>query len=626
MLGGSLSADNAYTVRMTMIGDFEGTSNVRSRKHSRTGCITCKVRKKRCSEDKPVCKDCQRLGFTCTYLPKNTDRRVLQRYKEQVEKELFEQKFNRKKPRSVDKAACGPDFEHALEDIGSESGNESGHENEKGNEYEDEKSCENEEHSEDDKDCEPEEGYEEVQRQDYGLRHLTTLAGEHILDLDEEFYLSPHYSQPLTDPICLELDDVGMYLYNYYRNHLAQIISIAPSRQNYYLQVFLPMAHQHKGILYGLMAWSAHHLSITETASDVQCKDKNYLTIANQYTLSSLTRLRSDTSDSNFLWSLAQILILCAAEICQGDVNKWKILLKYGADLINKNCEKDISKILSSNDFNNLDSTTRYWLIANFMYHDIMCSRQTFFPMTQYKKILDNQSTHDLRSLDDSNLQLDPLNGINRPILLLIGDITNLTRKMKQDSPTFNKDHPHFEEHMMAAMDIQSRLYQLAPNIMEMKLYEEFSNDYQLSLELFQLMQTAALVHLKTICLKYPNGSIEIQYLWKILSEKLRLVLGTKLEGSLCFPLFICGINSVDEAQKCLVESMFDDMMKRYKCYNFQRARTIMRKVWKQNNLNESGSNRSSISSSSGEDDIFDIRNRDWYDIVDELGWDISFA
>ena len=71
-------------------------SKIPVRKHSKTGCITCKVRKKRCSEDKPVCSDCARLGFTCMYVPRSADRNSVQRCKDQVEVELFVHK-NKKK-------------------------------------------------------------------------------------------------------------------------------------------------------------------------------------------------------------------------------------------------------------------------------------------------------------------------------------------------------------------------------------------------------------------------------------------------------------------------------------------------------------------------------------------------
>ncbi|AQZ15726.1 UGA3 (YDL170W) [Zygosaccharomyces parabailii] len=580
------------------------------RKHSRTGCITCKVRKKRCSEDKPVCSDCKRLGFTCVYLRKSADKDVLQQCKEQVEKELFLQK-NRKKFIAGFEELGVNSGRHILDDKGGDE------EVQLHKEWEDEEEDEDEEEAlSDEFETEPSVSWD----LDWQLKQLSEAP---FMPLEEESISvsqSPYLSQPLSDPITLQLDPVGIHLYNYYRDHLAKIISIAPVKQNYYLQVFLPMAHKHRGILYGLMAWSAHHLSISQEGSET--RDRNYYALANRYTLESLRCLRSEM-EHNFLWSLAQLLILCGAEICQGDVAKWKVLLKYGADLIEKNVGKDISHLLTSyKTTTNLDTTATYWLVANFIYHDVMCSRGTHFPIEQYNKVLSTYPTNPgISPAVGVNRHVDPLHGINRPILLITGDITNLTRKMKSAAP-FDKNHPRFREYMSKAYELQTQLYQIVPDGQELEVYEESSAMYTLCLELFQLMKLASLMHLKTTCLGHSKHSIEIQHLWLELFSKLDLILGSKLEGCLCFPMFICGINATDREQKRDIEVRFSDIAKRYKCYNFQRARTIMRKVWQQ----DDGDIEITSNGSMSDVGSIELGDMDWYDIVDAMGWDISFA
>lgn len=556
-----------------------------SRKHSRTGCVTCKVRKKRCSEHKPICSDCKRLGFTCVYLPRTVDRHTMSRYKNQVEKELNCQKGGKRKSGAVAAAS--------------------------------------------------------VAAADAAIDEIVELQSDIFLPLDQQQAMTaPPLVPPLAEPVLLQLEPAGVHLYNYYRSHLAQIVSIAPTRQNYYLQVFLPMAHQHSGILHGIIAWSAHHLSITAENGDTEGhRDQKYLELANRYTLESLQRLREDqAAGDSFLWSLAQVLILCAAEICQGDVNKWKVFLKFGAELIEQHVGKDVCKVFShrstARQMPGLDSTTRYWLLANFIYHDIMCSQGTFFPTEQYRRALSRQDGSELEILDLipdeelGKLHLDPLNGINRPVLLLLGDINNLTRKMKQGPLPFNKDHPHFKTFMEEALNLEAGLHQIVPNNLDLELYQESPDDHELCLQLFKLMQTAALIHLKTTCLRYSKYSMEIQFLWTRLSESLGLVLGSKLEASLCFPMFICGITCIDHDQRHLMEDRFNDIMQRYKCYNFQRARMIVRKIWKHEYADSPSFRGSAASStSSGDDETnFDLSNKDWYDIVDDMGWDISFA
>lgn len=567
-------------------------SKIPVRKHSKTGCITCKVRKKRCSEDKPVCRDCARLGFTCTYIPETADKKLIQKCKNQVEVELFVQKNKKKFVAEFGRVTAVDSGNSSSSSNGSDNG----------------------------ADRQIERPLEDIEERALADEFETDGLSQALVDT--EFPISPYLSQPLSDPINLQLDPVGMHLYDYYRDHLGKIISIAPVKQNYYLQVFLPMAHQHRGILYGLMAWSAHHLSISQEGSEA--RDSNYHTLANRYTLESLRFLRSEI-DMNFLWSLAQLLILCGAEICQGDVSKWKVLLRYAADLIEKNVGGDISHLMFSFTSQH-DTTTRYWLLANFIYHDIMSSRGTHFPIDQYNKVLSSGNDTNFNSISDAPMQVDPLHGINRPIFLLIGDITNLVRCMK-NAGTFGKTHPNFREYMDRALELQTEIFRISPDVQELQLYEGSSLMRVLCLELFQLMKLSALLHLKTTCLRQSKYTWEIHHLWLELFEKIALILGTKLEGCLCFPMFICGINATDQEQKRKIEERFSDIAKRYKCYNFQRARTIMRKVWFQDD-GDMMSPTSSISHTSLEETgMLEIgENSDWYDIVDAMGWDISFA
>ena len=53
-----------------------------------------------------------------------------------------------------------------------------------------------------------------------------------------------------------------------------------------------------------------------------------------------------------------------------------------------------------------------------------------------------------------------------------------------------------------------------------------------------------------------------------------------------------------------------------------------MRKVWNHENVDASDLRSDSVSSHSSDNSefMFDLTNKDWYDIVDEMGWDISFA
>jgi hypothetical protein len=54
------------------------------KKRSSSGCVTCKIRKKRCDEVKPVCGDCMRLNRRCEYITKEMTEEQIRILKEEM--------------------------------------------------------------------------------------------------------------------------------------------------------------------------------------------------------------------------------------------------------------------------------------------------------------------------------------------------------------------------------------------------------------------------------------------------------------------------------------------------------------------------------------------------------------
>ncbi|KAI3406951.2 hypothetical protein KGF56_000244 [Candida oxycetoniae] len=65
---------------------------------SRYGCITCKIRKKKCDETRPVCSDCSRLSKKCYYVDRDTmTNEEIQSLKKKVEIEESNHKLRKRK-------------------------------------------------------------------------------------------------------------------------------------------------------------------------------------------------------------------------------------------------------------------------------------------------------------------------------------------------------------------------------------------------------------------------------------------------------------------------------------------------------------------------------------------------
>ncbi|CDO94985.1 unnamed protein product [Kluyveromyces dobzhanskii CBS 2104] len=668
------------------MGIDESDMERKRRRHSKKGCLTCKVRKKRCSEDRPICKDCARLNLECVF-PDNLSKDQIRSYKVWLQTELKKKKLkasavlaavssdgigsgritesdaeNGSAPVNGDEdpvdihlrsfmspGSAGSNLHlspklHALSPsmldmVLTEIGSDGSFPQQMGSllspgfaaldKMQAPRDDDDNDDVEDAKQCSTAVVLSNEFSQQTQLQQNDSSPGNsgksHRIHSPD-----PYMSQPLSEPLMVELDATGMHLYDYYRDHLAQVICIAPAKQNFYLQCFLPMAHKHRGILYGILAWSAHHLSISKSvpALDevgsssrlIMDRDSRFSRLANNYTLESLQCLyepQVSQDHSSFLYSLAQILVLCGAEICQGDVNRWQILLKTGAKLIKEHIGGSnlISLLTDANSskFDAIDIMTRNWLLANFIYHDIMGSQTTKFPMNQYETLLLSSSPN----FTDWNLQVDSLHGLNRPIFKVLGETTNLIRQMKAEK--VNVSSKNFKIFVFDALKLNQQLLNLTPNENGLEILSRCTDDNdneinyrELSEHLFEIFRLSALIHLKTNVLKVDNNTFEVTFYTKTLLSKLDLVLGTKLESSLCFPMFICGINCLDQDREG-IETKFIRYIETYKCRNVVRAHDIMHNVWKMDDEGESVG-------SSG------VRERDWMDICDDIGWDISFA
>ncbi|ANZ76901.1 BA75_03944T0 [Komagataella pastoris] len=82
---------------------IENPDSISLKKRSRNGCVTCKVRKKRCDESKPICGDCARLKRPCKYLNDTMTPEETKRIKSEIlvmEEEYKCRRRNKKRPKS----------------------------------------------------------------------------------------------------------------------------------------------------------------------------------------------------------------------------------------------------------------------------------------------------------------------------------------------------------------------------------------------------------------------------------------------------------------------------------------------------------------------------------------------
>ncbi|CCH44193.1 putative transcriptional regulatory protein [Wickerhamomyces ciferrii] len=649
--------------------------NITRKKH-KGGCITCKIRKKRCSEERPLCADCSRLGKNCVWATEDMSVDKIRELKRQVE----ESERSSKRKRSV--SSNQPDLSALKRRNSSNQKQNSGDSNKIVNTSAqptpispsgfiegDIPSLDGEMTVRTPKDQSHQFPWEfSPVSNDHlfefnnffesNLRSNSNKISDHrITDLSSQnsstntlerissfenllssHNLSTHLSPPSPDPqfydfsnlniprqpfpIHLQLDNMGSKLYDYYQHQLARIISIVPPESNYYLKVFLPMAAQNKGILYAILAWSGYHLG-----GDYESEGQKYMSKALDYIKDTPAR-----TETELVQRLANLLIMCGAEICKGDVRKWPVYLDWASKVI-KQCG-GLSKLKKDKE--------QHWLMTNFAYHDILASstseRGTYFSVEDYN---DN--------VVKFGFGINPLQGLIKPLFNMIGEISTLAIEVKRSLtcvPLSNDDHdsnkivynvsdeildqipldqvpgvdsPDFEPTSngtkMNKYTVLSRIMEKAKTL-EDKITnaKPDSNDLgsfspeelELQFTLFELFQLTAKLHLRQSILQVNPSSLESQHMLCGILRGLDIVLKSPVESSLCFPLFIAGMHCITRKDRKKMLERFADIGQRYAFKNLERAKAVMEQVWIVDPLGS--------------------RCVDWYDIVKKLGWDLNFA
>lgn len=548
------------------------------------------------------------------------------------------------------------------------------------------------------------------QQQPQQQQQLETFAQQtqqHQLLRPGKSYYSMIYMNPsiVTSTQLANLTPVGKMLYEYYRDIVCSAACTAPREENMYLHTFLPMAHIDKSVLYGILAWSAFHLGGTKMVKqgnyyvqkaiqgfskrpvvdedtieyykdvtseydindeDIVKEDPSAMDASDQLTLSMLTK------DDMISMRLAAFLILCATEICRGDVFKWSHYLKYGARLIKLKGGLPC--------FNN--SKDEHFLATNYAYHDITAMAHSrasnlHFDLSEYEQMWTASSELGF---------LDPLHNISAPVFAILARINTLSQRCRRVYKQVRKarsitlDDSDDEQFLAnAAEELQSAtsdytasggsaddvysigslkeaeeeakaearaqledeeysddeyagnkydedddylLYERYEDIVkESQLLERELNDarpkeptlmnlkpsdLELQLTVFECFQLTAKIHLRQAVLHMAPSALEIQFLLNQLVKSLDVLLGTDVEGGLCFPMFIAGMNSVYQRDRHDMSKRYREFIKRYRWKNVLRCQIVTKHLWKINPLGD--------------------KYVDWYEVVERMGWELSFA
>ncbi|VEU23656.1 DEKNAAC104922 [Brettanomyces naardenensis] len=386
---------------------------------------------------------------------------------------------------------------------------------------------------------------------------------------------------------------------------------------------------------------------------------------------------------------LAAFLILCGVEICRGDVSRWSKYLEYGARLINLkgglkrfNDSKDehflatnyayhditavaVSKLrplhfdlkeyeqmwtasnelgfldplhnISSPIFNILAEINKLASTARRLYRRIRKARslapgtiddsddEEFMAYAAEELAGAACSSPRFSSSDAASSNKHSSIGLSPVISKQAREAEAMEAKEEAIWETKNEDdslsecesssfrdplscefsiYEKYDQIMVQCQELEARLNSAMPK--QHILLRLKPKDLELQLTVFECFQLTAKIHLRQAVLRMAPSSLEIQYLVNQLIKSLDVLLGSDVEAALCFPMFIAGMNLIYPRDRKEMNERYNAFIKRYRWKNVLRCQIVMKQLWKMNPLG--------------------YKFVDWYDVVERMGWELSFA
>lgn len=554
---------NVKTVNTSRIA-----SERRQSTRSKTGCTTCRQRKKKCDETHPTCNYCQKRGLSCEWGYKNFSLSAIKKKLNDVPrlKSKLKHRLESGDPSSLESVT------DLSEIINAEA---LSHQLVKSS-------------------LPLTDSPSQLLDVTYTKSFLNMSPVDDFLNGDlNEILNFPLYTCP-SSTFNVYLDETGRKYLDYFETKVAHLLSISPHSSNYFLKTFFTLAVTNECLLNSLAAWGA----LFHKDGDVS--------IVNDYLLRAKSFVRPPLVKYDYLVTLAYYLVALGIQICSGDVNNWYIYFNKCGELLQK--YGGVLKFLKDFDYSN-DSK---FLIANFQIHDIMSSstlsKGTICSMNNYNDIF---KINKLLELD--NYGIDPYQGCIQPIFLLLGEIMNVNVELRKEWKTIFDQLDNMVDVSLQRINIfkkvDEKYYELLNKInfckpIDSQLNLLDSGEVYRHLKLFELHRLTCKIYLLLYIKQTQPISSEIQYLLLGCFSLLEELAESDLVSSLNMPLLICGICSCFKFDRMKLDKIMDTVYSRYKVGNVRRIWDVIKESWKRN--------------PNGKICV------DWIDICDDFGWKLS--
>ncbi|ODV64463.1 fungal specific transcription factor domain-containing protein ASCRUDRAFT_29960, partial [Ascoidea rubescens DSM 1968] len=310
------------------------------------------------------------------------------------------------------------------------------------------------------------------------------------------------------------------------------------------------------------------------------------------------------------------LVIKLGIEISTGNIkpNSWRRVLE--------NMVSIITEVGGLEEFINLDNSNEITmrLILNFIYHDILSSwsveHGTYFEIEKYQSIYDKDTC------------IDSLQGCNKNLYILVGEINNLALALRKFEKSIQNeieidnlckgsidfyrgswdDHlsVEFYENLNVKIKVlKERIDKQKPQPQALK-YLNSKEEIEAHLTSFKVFQLVLKLLIFTSLNKLPPESFEIQMIILKILPLLDILIGSQVESRLSFILLITGINLVSMKHKEKLLKQIRRLQGTYYIEGLKRVLELIREIWKEN--------------SNGNCNI------QWFEVATKLGWEINIG
>lgn len=393
------------------------------------------------------------------------------------------------------------------------------------------------------------------------------------------------------------LTTLELSYFEFFCKSILSDLSILPQEFNYYTKIYIPLAFKEESVLYTLVGWGCRRRKNMNLNYQVENKEADsYIGKVNEIILYHESILDREKFITNFV---CYMLLVCM-EISFGDTSKWSHYFTCCFNMINK----------MPGNFRYLVSTCSIegnLLAENFAYFDVLASQSnengTFYPMADYYELFNQNNT--------TKIVHDPLQGCIRPVILLIGEIVSLLvehNSLQASLDLSECDKFEIINKMMTKSDMLDESIKFSKPDLSCLQYLNSSSQLEIHLTLFEVYQIASQIYLRQVIRKLPPIVPEIQVLAYNLKKDLRLLLESlELKNSLAFPMLLLGISSTSADDKKEVTGMFKRLIQ--VCgylSSYQKLFIVVQKIW---DLNNNGS-----------------LYIDWFRVTKQLGWRLNLG